>query len=311
VNSIIAIARALSNVEHPSERATKLDALRRIWFAIDDATWEMWNTFGHMDNEAVVTAAFESLSANDRVTWRWMAELAVAPAIPEPKESFPELFEQLLAGRLPGDRLAERDVMTGIYWRMHPITPGEVIVDVGAHTGQFTAVAAIKTGPTGTVLAFEPNNRNAAHLHNTVRNLANVILYPVALGATRGKVTMSFGSATVSHRAASHHDGDVGVKVDVEVFPLDEIWPSTINRCDLIKLDAESAECDILLGAKQTIERYRPDMVIEVEDGAAMAPILKDMGYVVWGGEGPNDQMRLGCMPGFGMWWCFPKERQP
>lgn len=310
MNSLIAIARGLSH-ESPEDQARHLDALQRIWFAIDDVMWDLSNIFSIRDDETMAASAQERLAPGDLATWQWMGKLGAGP-IPEAAADFPLIFEKILAGRLPGDRLAERDVMTGIYTRMHTIKPGEVVVDIGAQIGYFTSIAALKVGPTGRVLSFEPNGRNAGHLANAMRNLGHVTVFPIALGVTRGTVTMAFGSGSVSHRAASNFDHEVGIKVDVQVFPLDEIWPTAgLTRCDLIKIDAESAENDIVLGAVQTIERFRPDMVIEVEHGAQLDAILKDMGYVVYGADMLNDHLRKDYKPGFGMWWCFPKERQP
>lgn len=309
MNSLIAIARALSDIPDLADRDAKLAAMQRIWFAIDDQTWEMWQYFQSFDEEAVVTTAFEALSTADQEVWRWLSKLAVNP-IPEPQEDFPQLFERLLAGRLPGDRLAERDVATGIYWRLYKIKPDDVIVDIGAHMGHFTGIAAVRA-PAGRVLAFEPNGRNISHLISNLSGLTNVSAFPVALGAKRGTVTMCFGSSTVSHRAAALHPHDVGVKVDVEVWPLDEIWPADLTRCDLIKIDAESAENDIIDGATKTIQRFRPHIVIEVEHGHALKDRILALDYEIWGADTPNDQLVLGHTPNFGMWWCIPKEKRP
>lgn len=306
MNSLIAIARALSH-ETPEDQDRHLDALQRIWFAVDDVMWDLSNIFSIRDDATMAAAAQERLSHADLATWQWMGRVGAQP-IPEPAAAFPQLFERILAGRLPGDRLAERDVMTGIYTRMHTITPDQVVVDIGAQIGFFTAVAAIKTGPTGRVLAFEPNNRNAAHLANTMRNLGHVTVFPFALGAERGKVTMAFGSGSVSHRPAACFSHDVGIKVDTEVFALDDVWPADITRCDLIKIDAESAENDIVRGAAKTIAKFRPALVIEVENGTELKPIIDGMDYNIWGAGMLNDHLVAGFAPHFGMWWCLPKE---
>jgi hypothetical protein len=37
-----------------------------------------------------------------------------------------------------------------------------------------------------------------------------------------------------------------------------------LNKIDLVKIDAEGAEVEILEGMKETIERYKPILIVEV-----------------------------------------------
>jgi hypothetical protein len=42
-------------------------------------------------------------------------------------------------------------------WMRSRITPGDLVIDVGAHTGYFTLLASQLVGPTGSVVAIEPS----------------------------------------------------------------------------------------------------------------------------------------------------------
>jgi tRNA G37 N-methylase Trm5 len=68
---------------------------------------------------------------------------------------------------------------------------GAVVLDIGAHIGLFSAIAAKVTGPNGKVFAFEPAINTIPVLHQTIRinQLGNVIS-PVnqAMGKDIGKI---------------------------------------------------------------------------------------------------------------------------
>jgi hypothetical protein len=73
-------------------------------------------------------------------------------------------------------------------WLRH----GQTFVDVGAHVGYFTCLAARLVGPRGLVLAFEPQPRNyELLLANVWRNgLTNVVVFPWAVSDSSGFATL-------------------------------------------------------------------------------------------------------------------------
>jgi hypothetical protein len=56
--------------------------------------------------------------------------------------------------------------------------------------------------------------------------------------------------------------------IDVPVARLDDVLPTDLPIA-LIKIDVEGAELDVLRGARQTITRYRPALIIEHDTGPA------------------------------------------
>ena len=71
----------------------------------------------------------------------------------------------------------------------------------------------------------------------------------------------------------------VRIQVPVRTF---DTWASTtgLERADLIKIDVEGAECDVLSGMRQTLDRLRPPRIIcETMPGSEAGRLLFDRGY--------------------------------
>jgi FkbM family methyltransferase len=62
------------------------------------------------------------------------------------------------------------------------LKPGSVFVDVGAHIGYYTTLAAGIVGPDGLVLAVEPDERNIKLLRRNCADFENVVIRQAALG---------------------------------------------------------------------------------------------------------------------------------
>ena len=147
------------------------------------------------------------------------------------------------------------------------LCPGMVVVDAGANLGVYTLLAARAVGPTGRVVAFEPDPATFQLLsENVSRNhLSNVDLRNEGLAEESG--TMSLyrvpGHPALASLSRSNARSSA-VRVDVPVATLDEVLEELgIERVDVMKLDTQGAEIDILRGARETIERARPAMFVE------------------------------------------------
>jgi hypothetical protein len=72
-------------------------------------------------------------------------------------------------------------------WRM--LRPGMVFLDIGAHHGVYTFVAAKRLGADGTVVAFEPSAREfrRLRLHLRLNRMRSVRAEPIAVGAIASK----------------------------------------------------------------------------------------------------------------------------
>jgi FkbM family methyltransferase len=160
---------------------------------------------------------------------------------------------------------------------LEAVVPADAhVVDVGANVG-IHALAVSRLAPEGHVHAFEPNPATVAHLSTNVRanDAGNVTVYPLALGEVPGEVLFfnngeyAAGSMIIDASPSLLVDlvtakpvVDAPVVLTVPCETLDHAL-SGVSRIDLIKIDTEGHDIDVLRGAKATIDRCRPAVIIE------------------------------------------------
>jgi FkbM family methyltransferase len=162
---------------------------------------------------------------------------------------------------------------------------GMTVLDIGAHHGFYTLLAARKVGSAGRVIAFEPSPRERKFLawNLGINRCNNVSVESFALGATDGVATLFLveGEQTGcnSLREPASDVADARVKVTVKVRCLDRVLAERmIQEVDFIKLDAEGAELEILKGAGNLLaQTSRPVMLVEVQDVRT-----RPWGYEAW-----------------------------
>jgi FkbM family methyltransferase len=165
--------------------------------------------------------------------------------------------------------------------------PGDCYYDVGAHSGFFSLIAARFVGPSGAVLAFEPDPQNAATLKANVarNNLAQVAVLEAAVWSSAGKVSFEQASdaSNRSQGRVTANGHAQAARISVPAVRLDELVFGEGRRApDLIKMDVEGAEWDALHGAQRLLSEVHPKLLCEVHDPAQMGQIrayLEQCGY--------------------------------
>lgn len=155
---------------------------------------------------------------------------------------------------------------------------GDTVVDAGAFIGEHTKQLAKLVGPSGRVIAFEPQLRIYEELlvNLDLDGVTNVRAEFAALGDKLDRVSM--GAARDDNEGATA----IGTRSDqnnrVELRTLDSY---ALPKIAFMKIDVEGFERQVLEGARQTIARDHPTMVIEVwpEHRAAVLPLLDQLGY--------------------------------
>lgn len=146
------------------------------------------------------------------------------------------------------------------------LSPGKVLLDVGANIGIYTLVASRIVGETGRVVAFEPSNQSFPGLQRNValNRLKNVTALRTALGESVGRTRLYHAPDPVANsiRGDSFWGGE---SEEISVETLDRvIEQASIRHVDVIKIDAEGSEELVLRGAKQALATMRPVIIFEV-----------------------------------------------
>jgi len=182
--------------------------------------------------------------------------------------------------QLEPDDTTERDIYFDAFEfltrRMlrHLLRPGTVFVDVGANIGYYTVLAGHWIGEQGIVWAFEPNPTIATRLRQNVElnGLKNVTVREVALGSSSGTAMLHCPkSETHGYASLAPMAGMECRTVEIQLAVLDLIAGSSLARLDVIKMDIEGFEDGAVAGARETILRYKPHVLLEVNAAAAHA----------------------------------------
>ncbi len=154
------------------------------------------------------------------------------------------------------------------------LEPGMVFLDIGAHRGYFSLLAARLVGPTGQVHAFEPTPATYELLSTNVRPYRNVHANNMAVySESKELVFHDYGLFAPAFNSlyAPRMSKDVAGRIAVEnrIVPavsIDDYVKTSGVRPDFIKIDAESAELDILKGMSETLRTIRPAFTLETGD---------------------------------------------
>lgn len=146
------------------------------------------------------------------------------------------------------------------------VTPGSVVVDVGANNGFFTVRFARWVGTGGRVLAIEPEVGNIRLLNRRIKQAGVATAVEVIEGVAAEEPGMLRLALNPLH-PADHRIGEEGIPV--RAWTIDEIvaargWPIV----SLIKIDVQGAEVRVLRGSRDTILRFHPVLFVEIDDRA-------------------------------------------
>jgi len=204
------------------------------------------------------------------------------------------------------------------------LQPGDGYVDVGAHIGYHAVAAAHRVGAGGRVTAFEAD---PAIYNRLTRNLAQ---FPWAQ-AVHAAVWHNSGMLTLERSSNNDESGwgtltsvrdlGKGEHVDVRALSLDDWFRDAgISRWNAMKLDAEGSEPAVLRGAQNSIDRFRPFLILEINgivlqdagfSGRDIIEFLSSRGYSVYQLSFRRlERWDLAKHGGFSEVLCLPGERE-
>jgi FkbM family methyltransferase len=140
------------------------------------------------------------------------------------------------------------------------LTPGSVVLDIGASFGLYTAVAANLVRREGRLYAFEGNPEVFPSLQRTLvangLGSANVAAANLLVSDRCGRGTLYYTPEAVYLGTMSDVPlwGDQRRSVEVEMTTIDTFLPQDLP-VDLVKIDVEGHEPFVMRGMKHTIAR--------------------------------------------------------
>jgi FkbM family methyltransferase len=204
------------------------------------------------------------------------------------------LKERLTTLLMPASLYYRRRIADEAAWGEHEldvlgeiVQPGGIAIDVGANQGFF---AFAFSGIVDQVEAFEPNPDYADFARRMLGARARV--HTVALSNRNGRqefVVPLSEQGMVLHLGGALGKADPGegrtMRFEVEVRTLDSYAFRDVRA---IKVDVEGSEMEVLEGARETILRDRPPLIVELLTGAHADPvaltetICATYGYAAW-----------------------------
>jgi FkbM family methyltransferase len=167
----------------------------------------------------------------------------------------------------------------GIYFGLHDqddfnrndllslISPGNIVLDIGANIGDTSLHMAQKLNGTGHIYAFEPSPHVFKRLQTNValNPFKNISLFNEGMGDEVGE--LSFVGTSTKHTGGAFITKNMETGMKVKVSTIDTfVQMQQIKHIDLIKIDTEGFEVFVIKGAMQTLQHLRPVIFVEVSE---------------------------------------------
>jgi FkbM family methyltransferase len=175
------------------------------------------------------------------------------------------------------------------------IYKNDVIMDVGACTGDMSLYYSWKVGIKGRVIAIEPEENNFKYIQKLKDkyNIDNITL--LNLGVYKEDTEgVLYNSKDNSHHSIYRefdwniNNESVTKQSNINLFTIDSLCKILdLKRLDYIVCNIEGAELDALLGAKNTLEKFHPKIqmaphsINNINQKQSITDYLIDNGYIV------------------------------
>jgi len=154
-----------------------------------------------------------------------------------------------------------------IWSHYFPICPGDMLVDIGAGTGDHLVSLSRAIGAEGRILAIEAHPRTFRCLQKTIaaNRLGNVTPLQLAAGDAEGQVHIEDSPTHISNRTGCGALAVPARPLDAVLADLEGFTPS------IVKMNIEGAEVAALRGARQSL-RTVPRWIVSCHDFKAHRP---------------------------------------
>ena len=166
---------------------------------------------------------------------------------------------------------------------MEDAPEGGCFIDIGAHIGVYSSlVAAVFRSASPRVIAVEPTPATAALARKLARvNGLDIDVVETAISDRPGEATLYLSDKAETSNSLNEDFREHAEHVVVATTTLDALIEERGLRPHLIKIDVETHEHAVLRGAWDTIERFRPWIVVEVLDSSDAGPLSVALDHAI------------------------------
>lgn len=196
-------------------------------------------------------------------------------------------------------RLIKNPLIKGFYnYDENSLGPHKdnLIVDVGAFTGDTAKAYLDRLNNHATIVALEPLPINYSRLVRFVLEngyASQIIPLQIAAGESRGEAVLA-GDCVENDPRATLKEHKVDECHSIKVEKIDDLFRNTTKAINFIKVDVEGFEPSVIEGARETLRKYTPGLAIAAyhtpEHVWSLIELLDEIipGYVIYLGHHPS-----------------------
>jgi len=174
------------------------------------------------------------------------------------------------------------------------VKPGSIVWDIGANLGLFSFAAAVAAGPSGRVLAIEPDTVLTGLLRRSAAVNPGHAPVDILTVAVSDRESVARFHVARRNRATNHLDGfgttQTGGVRSTQLVPTVTLdWlADRFPPPNVIKIDVEQAETAVLAGGARVLE-LAATVICEVagRNSAAVRHLLTGYGFALYDGDLP------------------------
>lgn len=139
------------------------------------------------------------------------------------------------------------------------IKPGDTVLNIGAHVGYYTLMAARLVGSSGKVYAFEPNIDNFTLLSKNIKinGYKNVVLINKAVAESSKKAKLFLSRVSTGMHSLIDIDNNSSNSIMVDTVSLDDFFGNDPPPVSVIKMDIEGGEYAALEGMTRLLKKMK------------------------------------------------------
>lgn len=169
-------------------------------------------------------------------------------------------------------------IKNNIVWEQHILDvltkimkdrPG-TFIDAGSFIGPHS-IGISKLVPNTKIVAFEPTKQAFKCLQENAKRTFNIEVHNIALSNVNSKGMMIYNNDGNPGGCFLKNDNEKSQRLhgntEMNTIDIKTIDSFNIEDVTLIKIDTEGQEKNVILGAVDTIKKYKPAMVVEIQGG--------------------------------------------